>query len=307
MGSLLRLLGAAMTIMLLAGAAYAECSVRLRTTVAIAVASNNLLVTVAVNGQDATFILDTGADRTLMSEPAVRALGVERSGWVASAIMGIAGGTQRPDALPRSLSLGGVALRRTTLLGDTGVTVGLLPTSEIDGRPIAGMLGRDFLAAFDLDLDMPARRLSLYEVRSCVAGFLPWRHPYAAIPAATPVGTALVIPVGLDQQPLRALIDTGASGSLLTAPGIVRMGLSPAALAHDPGGNGHGVGPEAVPMRLHRFDAMQVGPEVVRSPSIWAATVHVVPIVDLLLGVDWLLSRHVWLSFATRQVFVAAP
>jgi hypothetical protein len=30
-----------------------------------------------------------------------------------------------------------------------------------------------------------------------------------------------------------------------------------------------------------------------------------VPIVDLLLGADWLAQRRVWLSFATRQVFVA--
>ena len=288
-----------------AGGARAECSVRLMTTVPVAVANSNLLVTVAVNGRDATFILDTGADRSLMSEEAVRALGVERSGWVASAIMGIAGGTQRPDALPHSLSIGGVALRRTTLLGDRGVTVGMLPVSEIEGRPVAGMLGRDFLAAFDLDLDLPARRLSLYTVHGCAAGFLPWTQPYAAISATMPVGTALVIAVALDQRPLRALIDTGASGSLLTAPGIVRMGLSPAVLARDPGGNGHGVGPEAVPMRLHRFVTEQVGPEVIRAPSIWAASVHVVPIVDMLLGVDWLRSRHVWLSFATKQVFVA--
>jgi hypothetical protein len=34
----------------------------------------------------------------------------------------------------------------------------------------------------------------------------------------------------------------------------------------------------------------------------WA---HVVPIVDMLLGVDWLRSRHVWLSYATRQFVVA--
>jgi len=36
------------------------------------------------------------------------------------------------------------------------------------------------------------------------------------------------------------------------------------------------------------------------------AAVRVVPIVDMLLGADWLSSRHVWLSFATKQMFVAA-
>jgi hypothetical protein len=30
-----------------------------------------------------------------------------------------------------------------------------------------------------------------------------------------------------------------------------------------------------------------------------------VPVVDMLLGADWLGARHVWLSFATRQMFVA--
>ncbi len=292
--------------LLSAGVARAECSVRLLTTVPIELADNNLLVSVAVNGRDATFILDTGADRTLMSEQAVGALGLERSGWVASTIMGIAGGQQRPDALPRSLSLGGVALRRHNLLGDTSVTVGPLPTSSIEGRAIAGMLGRDFLVAFDLDLDLPARRLALYDVHGCAAWFLPWTKPYAAIPAATPVGTALVIQTAIDGHPLRTLIDTGASGSLLTAPGMARLGLTPELLARDRGGNGHGVGPEAVPMRLHRFASLRVGPEVISNPSVWVATVHVVPIVDLLLGTDWMRSRHVWLSFATRQVFVAA-
>jgi hypothetical protein len=34
--------------------------------------------------------------------------------------------------------------------------------------------------------------------------------------------------------------------------------------------------------------------------------VHVVPIVDMLLGADWLRTRHVWLSFTTQQMFVAA-
>jgi hypothetical protein len=35
--------------------------------------------------------------------------------------------------------------------------------------------------------------------------------------------------------------------------------------------------------------------------------VRVVPIVDMLLGADWLQMRRVWLSFATKQVFVAGP
>jgi hypothetical protein len=109
----------------------------------------------------------------------------------------------------------------------------------------------------------------------------------------------------VDGRPLRALVDSGASASLVTAAGMFRLGLTPALLAHDPGGNGRGIGPKPVPMYRHRFSELRVGPEITRDPVLWVASVRVVPIVDLLLGADWLTPRHVWLSFATKQMFVA--
>lgn len=293
-------------LLLCTTAAHAACQVAPRGVVPVDGAAGHLLVTVQVNDTPATFILDTGADRTLMGEDAVRRLGLERDGWVASVVRGIAGIEQRPNALPRSLRLGATALRRHTLTGDTSVTVGPLPVAVLAGRPIAGLLGRDFLSPFDLDLDLPDHRLTLYEVDGCTGAFLPWTTPYAAIPAGTPMGAALVVQVLLDGRPLRALIDSGASASLLTKSGMFRLGLTPELLARDPGGNGAGVGPAPVPMRLHRFAELRVGPDVTRDPALWVAPVHVVPIVDMLLGADWLAARHVWLSFATRQMFVAA-
>ncbi|HEY2619001.1 MAG TPA: retroviral-like aspartic protease family protein [Acetobacteraceae bacterium] len=286
--------------------AQAACRVEPRGAVPVDVVDGHIMVTVAVNDVAATFILDTGADRTLMGEDVVRRLGVERDGWVASTVRGIAGIEERPNALPRSLRLGATLLRRRTLTGDTSVTVGPLPVTEIAGRPIAGLLGRDFLSPFDLDLDLPEHRMTLYDVRGCDGWFLPWTTPYAAIPATTPMGAALVVPVLVDGRPLRALIDSGASASLITAPGMFRLGLTPELLARDPGGNGSGVGPATVPMRLHRFGELRVGPDTTRDPMLWVASAHVVPIVDMLLGADWLQARRVWLSFATKQMFVAA-
>jgi hypothetical protein len=130
-------------------------------------------------------------------------------------------------------------------------------------------------------------------------------EPYASIPASTPLGAALVVTVMVDGRPLRALVDSGASASLVTAPGMFRLGLTPALLAHDPVGSGRGIGPKLVPMYRHRFSELRVGSEVTRNPVLWVASVRVVPIVDLLLGADWLEPRRVWLSFATKQIFVA--
>ena len=161
-----------------AATVQAACRVEPRSVVPVEVVDGNVLVTVQVNGVAATFILDTGADRTLMGEDEVRRLGLERDGWVASIIQGIAGIQQRPNALPRSLRLGATTLRRRTLTGDTSVTVGPLPVNAIGGRPVAGLLGRDFLSPFDLDLDLPAHRI---RCTTCAAamqvGSCPGRRP----------------------------------------------------------------------------------------------------------------------------------
>ena len=289
-----------------AATGQAACRVEPRGVVPVDLVNGHMLVTVQVNDAPTMFILDTGADRTLMGEDAVRRLGLERDSWVASSILGLGGVERRPNALPRTLRLGDTVLRRRTLLGDTSVTVGPLPVNDIAGRSIAGLLGRDFLSPFDLDIDLPRGRMTLYDVRGCDAWFLPWTMPYAVVPATTPMGAAMVVQVLVDGRVLRALVDSGASATLITASGMYRLGLTPELLARDPGGNGAGVGPAPVPMRHHRFSELRVGPDTTHDPSLWVAPVRVVPIVDMLLGADWLRSRRVWLSFATKQMFVAA-
>jgi predicted aspartyl protease len=289
-----------------AAAANAACRVEQVASVPIRLVNGHPLVTVMVNDQPATFILDSGAERTLMGEDVVRQLDVARDTWVASTVLGVGGYEERPNALPRSMRLGAVTLRRRTLTGDTSVTVGPLPISSVGGQQIAGLLGRDFLSPFDLDIDVLQQRLTLYDVQGCSGRFVPWAMPYAAIPATTPVGSALVVPVVIDGRPLRALVDTGASSSLIAAPGMYRLGLTPQMLASDATGTASGIGPAAVFMRRHRFAEMRIGPDSTRDPMLWVATVRVVPIVDMLLGADWLGTRRVWLSFATKQVFVVA-
>jgi len=128
------------------------------------------------------------------------------------------------------------------------------------------------------------------------------------VPVTLPAGDALVVPVTLDATPLRALLDTGASGSLVAAPGLFRLGLQPASLADDPADQVSGLGPHVMTMHRHVFGALQVGGQTTASPAIWVAPVHLMnPIVDMLLGADWLAGRRIWISFATRQVFVATP
>jgi hypothetical protein len=188
------------------------------------------------------------------------------------------------------MTLGGVLLQRHTLSHDASLTMGTLPRTRVGNITIDGLLGRDFLAVFDLDLDLPRRTLTLYDVNDCGGRFLPWTGSYASVPVSNPMEYALVAQVAVDGTPLRALIDTGASSSIIS---------------QDPGVTVSGLGPRMVIMRRHRFQSLRVDGETVRDPELWVAPVRFTPIVDMLLGADWLVGKRVWISFATHQVFVA--
>ncbi|WP_428485036.1 retroviral-like aspartic protease family protein [Rhodopila sp.] len=289
------------------GSASADCQVRKASSVALIVKDGSIMVPVEVNGATAVFILDTGAQRSLVTEAAVARLGLARDPWVGTTMSGIGGLNSRANADTRSLSLGGVPLVRHTLNHDTSLTVGVLPRAAVAGLVIDGLLGRDYLSMFDLDLDMLAHRLTLYRPIGCAGRFLPWGGGYAAIPVSIPTEHALVLPVVLDGVALRALLDTGASSSLLGAPGMFRLGLEPARLGADQADQVSGLGPRIVTMRRHRFDTLRVGSQTIDRPLIWVGPIRLTPIVDMLLGADWLAGRRVWISYATRQLFMAVP
>jgi predicted aspartyl protease len=287
-------------------AAQADCSVNGRATIALQVVGGSVIVVpVEVNGITATFILDTGAQRSLVTEPAVRRLGLVRDEWVGTTIQGIGGIDRRANVNPRNLSLGGVALVRHTLTHDTSLTVGILPQASAGDVTIDGALGRDFLSVFDLDLDLPNRRLTLFQVQGCSGRFLPWHNGYDALAVTYPVEAALVVPVTLDGAQLHAMLDTGASASLLAAPGMSRVGINAATLAGDPSSQVNGIGTRTVTMHRHTFHSLRIGDEVIERPLIWVAPIRLTPIVDMLLGADWLFDRHIWISYTTRQLFVA--
>jgi hypothetical protein len=285
--------------------AHAACVVDNRANVPLVVTGGAITVPVEVNGVTATFILDTGAQRSVVTEDAVHRLGLARDEWVGTTMSGVGGIESRPNADPRSLTLGGIPLVRRTLSHDTSLTVGILPRTRVGSLLIDGLLGRDFMSLFDLDLDVPGRRLTLYQVHDCTGRFLPWQGGYVAVPVTLPAENALIVPVAVDGTPLRALLDSGASSSLIAAPGMFRLGLQPAALAADPADQVGGLGPHVVTMHRHSFRSLQVGAQTIAAPVIWVAPVRLAPIVDMLLGADWLAGRRVWISFATRQLFVA--
>ena len=174
------------------------------------------------------------------------------------------------------------------------------PMIEIGGRPIAGLLGQDYLSPYDLDLDIQAGRLALYAVAGCAGRFLPWTGRYAALPAWRPVRNVLALPMRVGGKALQAELDSGAEATTLTLPGMVQLGLAA-------GGAGRmsGFGRDSLATRTQSFPAVQIGSLPAGPADLVIAPVRTLRSIGALLGADWLATRHVWVSWATDQVFVA--
>jgi predicted aspartyl protease len=287
--------------MLSAGPAIAACQVQQRAVVTLVTAGALMLAPVTLNGVPGLFILDTGAAQTVVTPDAVDRFNLTLDEWTATTMRGVGGVERRRNADPRTVELGGVALHRRSLARDATLRVASLPRSVMGGQRIDGLLGRDFLSAFDLDLDFSQRKMTLYEVHGCTGRFLPW----TSIPVQNPTESAILVQVEVDGVRLHALLDSGASETLVAAPGMARLGLGLDRLRDDPHQIASGVGPHSVTMWRHRFQTFQIGDEAVASSVLLVAPIQLSPTSDMLLGADWLLGRRVWISYSTNQLFVA--
>ena len=109
-----------------------------------------LVVDASLNGVPLRLVLDTGADRTLISPAAMARAGFDASGSTQVHIRGVTG-----DAVATLVSVPGLDVAGTRV-GPVAVVVHALP-----GQGADGLLGRDVLDAFTLTVDAAAQRATL--------------------------------------------------------------------------------------------------------------------------------------------------
>ena len=257
------------------------------------------IVSLVVNGSPANFLFDTGAERTILTGPAARRLGVVPHYEYARRMRSLGGAVAGGDARLRTLDLGG----RT--LPDVRVLVGSVSLPMVGDTPIDGLLGADFLADFEVDLDLARRRVLLYQA-ACPIAAPAWSAPYATIRANRSLHDRLFFPVDLDGHRLAALIDTGAQLTAVDATSTAALGVTGASLARDPVATLRGAAAEVVKSRAHRFTQLDIDGEVLRDPVIVVASLGLQD-ADLVLGADFLRSRRVWLSYRSHLIFVGRP
>jgi len=277
-------------------AAPQNCALVPLASMPLELSHNLLVVTVGINGKPARLVVDTGAERTTLTEAAVRRLGLGHARYQ-SVSSGIGGFSTSQDALVPGIVLGG------TRFPVEHVTVGRFTLPDMFDGPVDGLLGADILLAFDLDLDIPDRRLTFYRVRHCALALPPW--PAAEIAGVTARRDRMLVPIAVNDTAGLALLDTGSQGSGISQAMAERAGVTRAELAEDPTITVHGAAPNPVRVPVQRFRSVTVAGEPMLYPRL-AVVPDSIGLGDGLVGADFIRSRRMWISFPTLHLFIAA-
>jgi clan AA aspartic protease (TIGR02281 family) len=275
------------------------CGAALAGNITIATLNRTPLITVFANGFPLVLVLDTGAQRTVLTPVVAERIGAQtppiefRRG-----LRGVAGTLPTREIELHSFTVDHVAIPWHR------VTVATIATAPVFSTALDGVLGADVLSSFDIDLDLPHHRMALYEKGTCAFAGPNWPGRYAEISAGRSLSDHLFFPVQLDGHTLTAIVDTGAQQTTLSTRAAYVLGVREAALTHDRSMETKGAAGEELSSRVHRFARLDVGSLVVRNPEIVVTDLSVHD-ADIILGMDFLNGRRLWLSYASFRILLS--
>ena len=244
-------------------------------------------VPVTINGHKVAFLVDSGDAISTIDPAFAKSVGATPAGSNHFLIEGVDGVVRAPVVPVHDLEIGSLHARDVTFAETAHVG------RTIQTLPVVGLFGADFLSNYDVELDLPNRRIGLYvEAGSCGMNFDPWDVPASSVRFRLDPTGHVVVPIDVDGSSVRAVLDTGAQISLLDPVDAHAAGVSDEALASDRSTVMRGIASIAVQAKLHRFSMMQIGDIQTRSMMFAVAPTDVA-----LLGENWLRHHTVWISY----------
>jgi predicted aspartyl protease len=272
---------------------------------------NHLITAGAINGKPVAVLLDTGAMQTLVLRSAAERLELIRWDANGARMYGIGGESVVHRALVDEFRVGQFA--RTNL------------QMYVAGERNFGadvLLGEDFFRQFDVEFDLAANSVRLYRPENCAATLLAyWAGADVGQVEFDPARDGrpeIALTVEVNGRPIKALLDSGASGSILDKAEAARVGVAPDTPGVVAASARGGLGSNSIPSWVGSFKTFTIGNETIRDTEIVFADVFKgaaskrigsnIPVkVDglpsMLLGYDFLRSHRVLIAHSQHRIY----
>lgn len=281
----------AIALTIVAASACAACEPTLVSTLPL-ISSDRPVIRATIDGAAVIMLIDTGAQTTIVTPETASRLKLKRDSNRGSHLVTLGGARAVPNVIIDRLAFSGASF--TTLS---------VPAMTLRGAAAGqdGIIGGDLLHQFDLDIDIAHQKLTLYRPESCTPVHPPWDAHYQTWPVTISPRQQITFPAKLDGHAVTALLDTGAFRGTLSRAAAERAGVTPAELQRDFARRTSA--PLIYRFSRHHFDSLAFGNQIFR--DTWLDVVDFNQEgVDMLIGVDYLLRRRVFISYASGIIFM---
>jgi len=278
--------------------ANSACQLKLEAKLPMTESFGHYTVPVTIGGRTHPMLVDTGAEGTAILPEIADEWHLREDTSSASRLKGVGGVSSQHLRIIPSFKFGSaewVDLRVAALPI-------VSPEQLAQASPPVGMVGANVLNRYDVEFDFPARTVSLYTASGCFGTFAPWAGDFQAYSAKKTPSSRFILKISLNGHPVRALLGTGATSSVVTIAAARAAGVDSVALSRDPRSSGSGHDGMQVDTYQHKFD-MEIGTASFDNAPIVVADIDLKDS-DMLLGMDFMRHRRVWVSYSTGWVFM---
>jgi clan AA aspartic protease (TIGR02281 family) len=282
---------------LLASQAWADsCQLGRYGTLPVEMENGRATTVVKINGADTRFAIDTGSFFNIMSNASASSLGLKlRPMPFGFHITGIGGAADAQYTRVKEFGI----------LGTTFDNVAFLVGGTDPGY---GLLGANLLDIADLEIDMAHGKLALFKVSGCdkqsLAYWSTGRDYFMADlePSDNNNDRRTFIDVTINGKKVRAVIDSGASATLITRHAAERAGIDLNAPDVKKGMRAAGFGAKSVAAWIVNVDSFSVGTETIQHSQMEVIDGDLGN-EDMLLGLDYLLAHHMFIANSQKKAY----
>jgi clan AA aspartic protease (TIGR02281 family) len=283
---------------LLAGQAWAdECHLMDYGTLPVEMVGSRATTIVKINGNNTRFMLDTGAFYNTMSSANASSLGLKlQPAPFGYRISGVGGAASIQQAHVKEFGILGTTLKNVDFI--------------VGGTDMGnGVLGANLLDFADLEIDLAHGKLTLFKVDHCDKESLAYwvkdgKYNVADIESAdSQYDRRTFLAVTINGKKVRAVLDSGASATVLSHDAAERAGINFSAPDVKASSISIGIGSKPVKTWTVAIDSFSVGSETIQHSQTQVIDGKIGDNTDMLLGVDFLLAHHMFIANSKKKAY----